>query len=336
MDWNNINLSTLIVNDLSKEGQISLRDYLINLDKEKRKEWYKENSKYRNELKDKKYKENPEFKIDVYKRASETKTGMHYNMTNESKNIRNKKISSRYQNKSEEEKRLHMQKVSISQKERYKLFTEDDWKNKSEKQKQAIKNMPKDRREKILLNLKYPFKNKSKKELEQIQLKRINSIKLAWSKKSPEEINIILSNHIKKSKNNITDDGKRVDSSYEKDFYNYFLNLDIKLEHNVPIEYFYDNLKKRTYIDFKFNELLFECKGYHLLKGVFNYRGVPIEVKLDVYKNNNVILVTDTQGLEYCKNHNVDLNIITIDLFRSNLDLNIILNIIKRGGMNVI
>lgn len=336
MDWNNVDLSKLVVNDLSKEEQLSLRDYLVNLDKEKRKEWYKENSKYRNELKDKKYKDNPEFKIDVYKRASETKTGMHYNMTDELKEIRNKKISSRYQNKSEEEKRLHMQKISISQKERYNKFTEEDKIRNSKIHKDCLINRTLEEKRQTSIKISQAWHNKSEEEKKLIKEKLSLANKIAWGKKSSEEVSIILSNHIKKSKNNITNDGKRVDSSYEKDFYDYFLNLDIELEHNIPIEYFYDNLKKRTYIDFKFNELLFECKGYHLLKGVFNYRGVPIEVKLDVYKNNNVILVTDTQGLEYCKNHNIDLNIITIDLFRSNLDLNIILNIIKRGGMNVI
>lgn len=336
MDWNNIDLSTLIVNDLSREEQISLRDYLVNLDKEKRKEWYKENSKYRNELKDKKYKENPNFKADVYRRAAESKRGKTPNITEEMNTLRKQKISARYQNKSEEEKKLHMQKVSISQKERYSKFTEEDKIRNSKIHRDCLINKTLEEKRQTSIKISQAWHNKSEEEKRLIKEKSSLANKIVWSKKSPEEINIILSNHIKKSKNNITDDGKRVDSSYEKDFYNYFLNLDIKLEHNVPIEYFYDNLKKRTYIDFKFNELLFECKGYHLLKGVFNYRGVPIEVKLDVYKNNNVILVTDTQGLEYCKNHNVDLNIITIDLFRSNLDLNIILNIIKRGGMNVI
>lgn len=337
MNWNEVDLDKLVVNDLSTEEQLSLRDYLINIDKEKRKEWYKENSKYRNELKAKKYKENPKFKKDVYRRASETKTGMHYNMTEEEKKAKNKKVSDSYQNKTEEEKRLHMQKVSISQKIRYSKFTEEDKKRNSQIHRDCLINRTPEEKLQTSLKLSQAWHNKPEEEKRLINNKRVKSTKKTWSKKSIEEVREIFTNHVKSAKSSVANDGRRLDSSYEKHLYNYFLNRGFKLERNIPIDYIIDDYNRVTFIDFKFNNILLECKGYHLLKGIFSRSsGIPIDIKLKIYEENNVVLVTDKSGLDYCKENNIHLNVLTIDLFKNNFPLEDILDIIKRGGLNAI
>lgn len=336
MNWNEVDLDKLVVNDLNVEEQLSLRSYLINIDKEKRKEWYKENSKYRNELKAKKYEENPEFKKDVYARASKTKTGKHYNMSEESKKSRNKKISNKYQSKSEEEKRLHMQKIGISQKIRYSKFTEEDKKRNSQIHRDCLINRTPEEKLQTSLKISRTWHSKSEEEKRLINNKKIKSTKETWSKKSKEEVREIFTNLVKNAKNSIANDGRRLDSSYEKHLYNYFLNLGIKLERNIPIDYIIGDYNKVTLIDFKFNNLLLECKGYHLLKGVFKNSGISMNIKLKIYKENNVVLVTDEAGLNYCTENNIQLTILTVDLFKNNLPLENILDIIKRGGLNAI
>lgn len=91
-------------------------------------------------------------------------------------------------------------------------------------------------------------------------------------------------------------DGTRVDSSWERDVYNFFLRNRIDFEYNTyQIEYEYNGKKHVTTIDFKIGDFLFEVKGSHLLDGAYsNASGVvPIDVKLALYKKHHVIIITD-------------------------------------------
>lgn len=93
-------------------------------------------------------------------------------------------------------------------------------------------------------------------------------------------------------------DGTHLDSSWEVLVYNYCIRNNIDIERNIPIKYQYNNKDHVTFIDFKIDGILFEIKGAHLLKGCFDYKlDVPIEVKLNIYKANNVILITNYKEL---------------------------------------
>lgn len=134
--------------------------------------------------------------------------------------------------------------------------------------------------------------------------------------------------------NNIASDGTILDSSYELEVYEFCLRNNLHVERQIPIEYEYNGQSHITLIDFKIDEYLFECKGSHLLRGLYDYADniIPIEVKLDVYKKNHVIVITDktgsnvfgkpnsrdSNGLKYnSKCHNPLIGI-DISLFRKN------------------
>jgi len=95
--------------------------------------------------------------------------------------------------------------------------------------------------------------------------------------------------------NNIAKDGKRFDSNYELQFYNFLLNLGYdNIETQVPLTFEYAGKQHITLIDFKVDNILLEVKGPHLLDGVYDYaQTVPISAKLDVYRQNHVIVITD-------------------------------------------
>ena len=88
-------------------------------------------------------------------------------------------------------------------------------------------------------------------------------------------------------------DGTPLDSSYEVKVYDFWKSLGLDVERNIPIEYEYNGETRTTFIDFKVDGVLFEVKGLHLLEGVYDYQGVPIGVKLDLYKKHHVVLITD-------------------------------------------
>ena len=128
-----------------------------------------------------------------------------------------------------------------------------------------------------------------------------------------------------KSKSNRSKiDGNRFDSSYERDFYDYCLTNGIEVEDKqIPIEYEYEKKKHTTFIDFKVNDKLIECKGGHLLQGIFDYAlGVPIEEKLKIYEKYNVILITDKKGINIIKKCPIHLIVEDIENFRKNIDKN--------------
>lgn len=94
----------------------------------------------------------------------------------------------------------------------------------------------------------------------------------------------------------VASDGTHLDSLYEKAVYEFFLKLGIAVEREIPRSYTYGDVDRVTYVDFKVGDLLFEVKGGHLMQGCFDYQGVPIDVKLDVYKKHHVIVITDELG----------------------------------------
>lgn len=95
----------------------------------------------------------------------------------------------------------------------------------------------------------------------------------------------------------ITLDGTHVDSDYEKIVYDFCIQNNIPFKYQpISIEYEYKGQKHKTFIDFEIDGYLFECKGGHLMNGCFDYNYVPIDIKLDVYKKNKVIVITDSDG----------------------------------------
>lgn len=95
-------------------------------------------------------------------------------------------------------------------------------------------------------------------------------------------------------------DGTHLDSSYELQVYEFCKRNNLEVERQIPIKYNYNGCEHTTFIDFKINGMLFECKGGHLLEGCYDNSDasnlIPIDVKLDVYRKNHVIIVTDNLG----------------------------------------
>lgn len=88
-------------------------------------------------------------------------------------------------------------------------------------------------------------------------------------------------------------DGTPLDSSWEKLVYDFWASLGLTVERNVPIQFEYNGKQHTTFIDFRVDGLLFEVKGKPYLDGVYDYKqAVPIDRKLEVYKDNHVILIT--------------------------------------------
>lgn len=96
----------------------------------------------------------------------------------------------------------------------------------------------------------------------------------------------------------VASDGTHLDSQYELQVYEFCLRNNLDVERQVPITYTYEESEHTTFIDFRIDGILFECKGSHLLTGTYDGAKylVPIEVKLDVYRHNNVIVITDSDA----------------------------------------
>lgn len=125
---------------------------------------------------------------------------------------------------------------------------------------------------------------------------------------------------VKSSKNNKSKiDGKRFDSSYERDLYDYCKIKKIPIQDmQVPLEYNYKGKKHITFIDFKINNKLIECKGGHLLEGVFDNLGfVPIEIKMKIYLENEVMIVTDEKGIASVKKYSNQIIVQNIKTFKN-------------------
>ena len=119
--------------------------------------------------------------------------------------------------------------------------------------------------------------------------------------------------HIKMAKtraNAVASDGTKLDSGWEVLVYNYAKQKGYQIERQIPIAY---NNDQMTFIDFKINGKLYEVKGTHLLNNCWEADGIIIDKKLECYKENNVIIITNTSkvneaklGLKYIDIYNLD------------------------------
>jgi hypothetical protein len=125
--------------------------------------------------------------------------------------------------------------------------------------------------------------------------------------------------------------GFKCDSKYELDVAEYLIKNNIEFCPGPSLDYKVNKKEHVTHIDFEVNYngriYLFEVKGGHLLKGVYDKNsdhkyGVPIKEKLKVYKKHHIIMITDITGLEYLEKHTKKLTCIDIEKFRGNINLN--------------
>jgi hypothetical protein len=87
-------------------------------------------------------------------------------------------------------------------------------------------------------------------------------------------------------------DGTKLDSSWEKIFYDFLIHNGIEFEYNTTtIPYEYEGVQHTLYVDFKIGDYLFEVKGDHLLQGVSFPNVVPISKKIELYRKHHIILV---------------------------------------------
>lgn len=119
----------------------------------------------------------------------------------------------------------------------------------------------------------------------------------------------------------VASDGTKLDSNYEKSVYEFCIKAGLTTERQIPIEYDYNGVRHTTFIDFKIGDQLFECKGSHLLMGCYDHfkHVVPINVKLDVYRQNSVIIITDeiAKSLFSSDDNQKSLIGINVDIFNA-------------------
>ena len=93
------------------------------------------------------------------------------------------------------------------------------------------------------------------------------------------------------------DEGEYFDSTWKLLIYEYCKRNDIPIKRNIRVPFIYNGKEHSTIIDFEINGFLVEVKGSHLLHGCFDHNQIiPIEQKLKVYKENNVLLITDSNS----------------------------------------
>jgi hypothetical protein len=110
--------------------------------------------------------------------------------------------------------------------------------------------------------------------------------------KTPEERAEIARKYTLSRSHCIAEDGTKLDSNWEVIIWNFCKRNNISIEHGPVIKYEYNGKIHSTHIDFMIDGRLFEIKGNHLLLGCYDYQGIPIAVKLNIYEKNNVILIT--------------------------------------------
>lgn len=250
--------------------------------------------------------------------------------------------------------------MSEKQKVRWNNYTkeqQDEIKQKmSQTNKEVWENRNKEQKQEIIQHRLETINNKSEEELQKTRNKISKSVtkyfesipldkynnwreKLSYAQQhlSPEIYKQkILKDRQTKHKNNSfrnasANDGKHFDSNYEVIVYEFCRRNHIPLQTQIPIRFEYNGKEHITFIDFKIDNYLFECKGGHLLLDVFGKQPIPIEVKLDVYTKNHVILITDklgnqiipkpnsseSNGLKYLNKYSNPLIGIDIDLFKN-------------------
>lgn len=151
--------------------------------------------------------------------------------------------------------------------------------------------------------------------------RRIENIKstmlLRYGAEYPGQVKEIHDRMARNCFNKSADDGTHVDSSYEQLFYNFLLRNEIEFEYQIPLSYEYNESKHVSYIDFRIANKFYEVKGAHLLQGIYDYAkyAVPIAVKLKVYSENQVTLITD-RSMRYLFENSENLKGVDIQIFR--------------------
>jgi hypothetical protein len=115
----------------------------------------------------------------------------------------------------------------------------------------------------------------------------------------------------------VAKDGTKLDSKYEVLVWNYCIKNCIPIARGPLLEYDYNDKNHVTMIDFEIDGVLVEVKGAHLLMGVYDDVGVPINVKLQLYARNDVSVVTNDSMRPI---FNGSLRGIDIRLFEGNND----------------
>lgn len=216
--------------------------------------------------------------------------------------IQSEKFKKIINNMTDEQRQQQKEKMSITNKK--------IWAERSEKEKQKIVQHRLETMSTKTQEEKQKINNKISKGVEEyfknIPQDKYNSWreKLSYAQQhiTPEIYKQkILKDRQTKHKNNsfrnaLANDGKHFDSNYEVIVYEFCNRNNIPLQTQIPIKFNYNNKEHITFIDFKIGDYLFECKSGHLLLDVFGKQPIPIEVKLDVYAKNKVILITDKLG----------------------------------------
>jgi len=129
-------------------------------------------------------------------------------------------------------------------------------------------------------------------------------------------------------KNIKAEDGTPLDSSWEKLVYDFWKSIGLDVERNIPIQFDYNGKTYTTYVDFQVNGILYEVKGKPYLEGYYSDDNrVTIQQKLQVYREHNVILISDYQVKYMFDPNSVDfisLNCIDLALFE---------DVAKRGDL---
>lgn len=136
--------------------------------------------------------------------------------------------------------------------------------------------------------------------IEEINKRRIKNIKSTmidrYGAEYPGQVKELHDKMARNCFNKTADDGTHVDSGYEQLFYNFLLRNELEFEYQIPVNYLYNESKHVSFIDFNVENKLYEVKGAHLLQGIYDYAkySVPIEVKLKVYSEQAVVIITDS------------------------------------------
>lgn len=94
-------------------------------------------------------------------------------------------------------------------------------------------------------------------------------------------------------------DGTPLDSTWERTVYDFWKSIGLEVERNIPIEFEYQGKKHTTFVDFRINGILYEVKGNHFLTGGVNENSnFPMSVKLDVYRENNVVIIAQASSIQ--------------------------------------
>ena len=101
-------------------------------------------------------------------------------------------------------------------------------------------------------------------------------------------------------------DGTPLDSTWERIVYDFWKSLGLEVDRNIPIEFEYQGKSHITFVDFRINGVLYEVKGNHFLTGGVNENSnFPMSVKLDVYRENNVVIITQASSMQLFEDNTI-------------------------------